>query len=114
MHERLKIAPHIVEAVLNHISGAKKGVAGVYNRAQYLEEKRAAAQRLYRPYRPDHRGRSIMTDHDNFLEQLRQRQDNFLEQCRERYEGGDKSYLPYSLNYCMTNNLPIPPWLATA
>jgi integrase len=42
----LGIAPHIVEACLNHISGeAKKGVAGVYNSARYLSEKRAALQR---------------------------------------------------------------------
>jgi hypothetical protein len=27
---------------VNHISGSKAGVAGVYNRAQYLEEKIAA------------------------------------------------------------------------
>jgi hypothetical protein len=40
--------------------------------------------------------------------------DDFLEQCRDRYEGGDKAYLPYCLDYCMTNNRPIPPWLATA
>ena len=31
----LGIAPHVVEAVLNHISGARAGVAGVYNRAGY-------------------------------------------------------------------------------
>ncbi|KQX20993.1 hypothetical protein ASD01_29715 [Ensifer sp. Root423] len=36
------VAPHIVEAVLNHISGFKAGVAGVYNRATYEPEKRAA------------------------------------------------------------------------
>ncbi|UDL88110.1 site-specific integrase [Mesorhizobium sp. PAMC28654] len=37
------IAPHVVEAVVNHISGAAKaGVAGVYNRALYLPERRAA------------------------------------------------------------------------
>ncbi|MFZ1148381.1 MAG: tyrosine-type recombinase/integrase, partial [Xanthobacteraceae bacterium] len=36
------IAPHIVEACLNHISGAKAGVAGVYNRAAYAPEKAAA------------------------------------------------------------------------
>ena len=30
------IAPHVVEAVVNHITGAAKaGVAGVYNRAKY-------------------------------------------------------------------------------
>ena len=38
----LGIAPHIVEAVLNHISGFRAGVAGVYNRNQYEPEKRRA------------------------------------------------------------------------
>ena len=38
--------PHVVEAVLNHVSGAsKRGVAGVYNKAQYREPKRAALTR---------------------------------------------------------------------
>jgi integrase len=32
--------PHIVEAIVNHISGHRSGVAGVYNRALYLEERR--------------------------------------------------------------------------
>jgi hypothetical protein len=41
----LGIAPHIVEAVLNHVSGHKGGVAGIYNRAQYAEEKKAALER---------------------------------------------------------------------
>lgn len=45
MNERLGIAPHIVEAVVNHISGpSKRGVAGVYNRALYLDERRRALQ----------------------------------------------------------------------
>ena len=39
------VAPHIVEAALNHISGAKAGVAGVYNRAQYAAEKKTALAR---------------------------------------------------------------------
>ena len=39
------IAPHIVEACLNHISGAKAGVAGTYNRAAYAPEKAAALTR---------------------------------------------------------------------
>jgi integrase len=38
----LSVQPHIVEAVLNHVSGAKAGVAGVYNRAVYADEKAAA------------------------------------------------------------------------
>jgi integrase len=41
----LGIAPHIVEAALNHISGAKAGVAGTYNRAAYLPERKAALER---------------------------------------------------------------------
>jgi hypothetical protein len=43
MNEKLKIAPHVVEAVVNHMSGlAKAGVAGVYNRALYLDDRRRA------------------------------------------------------------------------
>ena len=38
----LKIAPHVVEAVLNHKNGTIKGVAAVYNRYSYSAEKRAA------------------------------------------------------------------------
>jgi integrase len=29
------VQPHVVRAVLNHISGHKAGVAGIYNRATY-------------------------------------------------------------------------------
>jgi integrase len=36
------IHPHHIEAVLNHISGHKGGVAGVYNRSSYASEKRIA------------------------------------------------------------------------
>ena len=36
--------PHVVEAIVNHISGAKAGVAGVYNRANYLTDKRQALE----------------------------------------------------------------------
>jgi hypothetical protein len=36
------IAPHVVEAVLNHRSGHKAGVAGIYNRADYEPQKRHA------------------------------------------------------------------------
>jgi integrase len=38
----LGIQPHIIEAVINHVSGHKGGVAGIYNRAAYDKEKRAA------------------------------------------------------------------------
>jgi integrase len=39
------ILPHVVEAVLNHVSGSKGGVAGVYNRAAYADESKAALER---------------------------------------------------------------------
>jgi integrase len=41
----LGVLPHIVEAVLNHVSGHKSGVAGTYNRAKYEPEMRLALQR---------------------------------------------------------------------
>jgi integrase len=39
------IQPHIIEACLNHVSGHKGGVAGVYNKATYEPEKRTALDR---------------------------------------------------------------------
>ncbi len=36
------IPPHVVEAALNHASGAKRGVAGVYNRSTYEKEVKTA------------------------------------------------------------------------
>lgn len=41
---RLKVTPHVIEAVLNHRSGTISGVAAVYNRYAYLDEKRAALE----------------------------------------------------------------------
>lgn len=38
----LGVKPHVVEALLNHISGHKSGVAGIYNRASYQAEVRTA------------------------------------------------------------------------
>jgi integrase len=40
----LRFPPHVVEAVLNHRSGSRRGVAGVYNRFDYAEEKRHALE----------------------------------------------------------------------
>ena len=41
----LGVQPHVIEAALNHVSGAKAGVAGTYNRAAYAAEKKAALER---------------------------------------------------------------------
>jgi len=49
MNDRLGIAPHVVDAILNHVStikSGKSGVSGVYNTALYLRE-RTEAQRLW-------------------------------------------------------------------
>jgi integrase len=35
-------APHIIEAILNHYTGHRSGIAGVYNRAKYQNEIRVA------------------------------------------------------------------------
>ncbi|MBK1720358.1 tyrosine-type recombinase/integrase [Thiocystis violacea] len=42
MAEDLHIPPHVIEATINHVSGARAGVAGTYNRALYLDERRQA------------------------------------------------------------------------
>jgi integrase len=55
--------PHVIEAVVNHVSGHKAGVAGTYNKAQYLPERRQAlelwgahvAGLVARPLRPKQR-----------------------------------------------------------
>ena len=38
----LGVQPHVIEAALNHVSGSKAGVAGIYNRSSYEREKRQA------------------------------------------------------------------------
>jgi integrase len=40
----LGVQPHVIEAVLNHVSGHRAGVAGIYNRALYAAEKRDALE----------------------------------------------------------------------
>jgi integrase len=39
------VAPHIIETVLNHISGHRRGVAGVYNQSRYESEVKVALER---------------------------------------------------------------------
>lgn len=41
---RLGVSIHIVEALLNHVSGTVSGVAAVYNRFDYIAEKRSALE----------------------------------------------------------------------
>ena len=39
---RVNVAPHVVDKILNHVSGSIRGVAAIYNRHSYLAERRAA------------------------------------------------------------------------
>jgi integrase len=41
----LGILPHVIEQALNHVSGAKAGVAGIYNRSKMIDAVRDALQR---------------------------------------------------------------------
>ena len=45
MADKLGVLPHIIEAILNHVSGHRAGVAGIYNRARYEGEMREALKR---------------------------------------------------------------------
>jgi integrase len=36
------VQPHVIEQILNHVSGHRAGVAGIYNRSSYEREVRAA------------------------------------------------------------------------
>ena len=42
--DKLDVQPHIVEAILNHLSGHRAGVAGIYQRAKYETQMRSALQ----------------------------------------------------------------------
>ncbi|MFE8034562.1 tyrosine-type recombinase/integrase [Thiohalocapsa marina] len=65
--ESLHIAPHILEAVINHISGSKAGVAGIYNRALHLDERRKTLDAW-----PDYLLRQVGETHaDNVVELVR-------------------------------------------
>jgi hypothetical protein len=41
----LGVPPHVVELAINHVSGTRGGVAGVYNKSQMLAERKLALER---------------------------------------------------------------------
>jgi integrase len=41
---KLNILPHVVDKILNHVSGTIRGVAAIYNRHEYTEERKAALE----------------------------------------------------------------------
>ncbi|MFW6028568.1 MAG: tyrosine-type recombinase/integrase, partial [bacterium] len=44
MNDRGLAPPHIIEAIVNHISGHRGGIAGIYNKAVYMDERRRALE----------------------------------------------------------------------
>jgi hypothetical protein len=46
----LGIQPHVIEAVLNHVSGHKAGVAGIYNRSTYAKRETSGDGPVGSPY----------------------------------------------------------------
>ena len=44
----LGIRPDVIELVVNHVSGSRSGIAGVYNKSELLEERREALERWSR------------------------------------------------------------------
>jgi integrase len=44
MNDRGLAQPHVIEAIVNHISGHRGGIAGIYNRAVYIDERRRALE----------------------------------------------------------------------
>jgi integrase len=40
----LRVLPHVVDRILNHTSGTIRGVARVYNRFEYIDERKAALE----------------------------------------------------------------------
>jgi hypothetical protein len=39
------VAPHVIERLLNHVTGTISGIAAVYNRARYMDEMRDAIEK---------------------------------------------------------------------
>jgi hypothetical protein len=42
---RLGVAPHVADKILNHVGGTISGVAAVYQRHEFLKERRDALER---------------------------------------------------------------------
>ena len=45
LNENKFASPHVIEAIVNHVSGHLAGVAGTYNKALYLDERKQAVER---------------------------------------------------------------------
>jgi integrase len=43
--DEMKIQPVVIELILNHVSGVRRGIAGRYNKGERMEERREALLR---------------------------------------------------------------------
>jgi integrase len=64
---RMNFPPHVVDKVLNHVSGTIRGVAAIYNRFEYLEGRRAGLEVWSR-----HLGNLIVPAHTKVITLARQ------------------------------------------
>ena len=44
--EKLGVSPVVTDRILNHVEGSVRGVAAVYQRGEYLQERREAMCRI--------------------------------------------------------------------
>ena len=72
----LGVLPHVIEAIVNHVSGHKGGVAGIYNRAVYMAERKAAlelwADRVscHRRWNGDDQAQAAATLRDRIIDKM--------------------------------------------
>jgi integrase len=103
------VAPHIVEACVNHISGAKASVAGVYNKAAYAPEKQSAFERWARYV-------ALVIDKDLFAAHEGYLAADGTDECRARAHGifinaiaeGGRRWLDYLTMVTSDNVTPLP------
>jgi hypothetical protein len=62
---KLGFAPHIIEMVLNHISGEKAGVSGLYNRSRYEADCRRALAAWARAVTANDSGANVVQLREN-------------------------------------------------
>lgn len=71
---KLKVSPHVIEAVLNHSSGVISGVAATYNVYQYADEKREALDKWAHYIAQAVRARSVAAhEHGKKINDLRKK-----------------------------------------
>ena len=94
---RLKVPPHVADKILNHTGGTISGVAAVYNRFAYLDERSAALEAwashvmaLVKPEK-DHKQRHPNAGAASNVVQMRQRRKRQRPDQQRRPRGNGRS-----------------------